>query len=330
MEKFLIATGKTIDLAIQAALDQLSMDRDSVSVEVLENAKSGFLGIGAQPAKVKVSYEVPDEEPKPALSSASRSKPRKEAAPAAQSADAPRVIAPAAPKQEPRVIAPAAPKQEPHVIAPAAPQQLRPERKPRQDRAPRPERRNDRPKQDRPAREPKPAAPVEPKEYTPAEPGSMEEKIETFIKGLLEHMGSDAVPHAMKTGDDSYLVDLVGADLGILIGRRGETLDAIQHLTNYAVNRGQNKRARINVDAENYRLKREEARQRLAVKVAGKVVRYRRNITLEPMNAYERHVIHAALQDHPDVTTFSTGTEPNRRIVVAYSRGKAVSADEAE
>ena len=176
MEKFLIATGKTIDLAIQAALDQLSMDRDSVSVEVLENAKSGFLGIGAQPAKVKVSYEVPDEEPKPALSSASRSKPRKEAAPAAQSADAPRVIAPAAPKQEPRV------------IAPAAPQQLRPERKPRQDRAPRPERRNDRPKQDRPAREPKPAAPVEPKEYTPAEPGSMEEKIETFVKGLLEHI----------------------------------------------------------------------------------------------------------------------------------------------
>lgn len=322
MEKFLIATGKTIDLAIQAALDQLSMDRDSVSVEVLENAKSGFLGIGAQPAKVKVSYEVPDEEPKPALSSASRSKPRKEAAPAAQSADAPRVIAPAAPKQEPRVIAPAAPKQEPHVIAPAAPQQLRPERKPRQDRAPRPERRNDRPKQDRPAREPKPAAPVEPKEYTPAEPGSMEEKIETFIKGLLEHMGSDAVPHAMKTGDDSYLVDLVGADLGILIGRRGETLDAIQHLTNYAVNRGQNKRARINVDAENYRTKREESLQRLAVKVAGKVVRYRRNITLEPMNAYERHVIHAALQDYPEVTTFSTGSEPHRRIVVAYAKEK--------
>ena len=319
MEKFLIATGKTIDLAIQAALDQLSMDRDSVSVEVLENAKSGFLGIGAQPAKVKVSYEVPDEEPKPALSSASRSKPKKEAAPAAQSENAPKVIAPAALRQE-----------QPRVIAPAAPSEPRPERKPRQDRAPRPERRNDRPKTDRPVREEKPSAPVVPKEYAPAEPGSMEEKIEQFVKGLLEHMGSDAVPHAMKTGDDSYLVDLVGADLGILIGRRGETLDAIQHLTNYAVNRGQNKRARINVDAENYRTKREEALQRLAVKVAGKVVRYRRNITLEPMNAYERHVIHAALQDHPDVTTFSTGTEPNRRIVVAYSRGRAVQADEAE
>jgi len=83
---------------------------------------------------------------------------------------------------------------------------------------------------------------------------------------------------------------------------------------------------RINVDAESYRLKREQALQRLAQKVAGKVTRYRRNITLEPMNAYERHVIHAALQDHPDVTTFSTGTEPNRRIVVAYSRYKSAEA----
>ena len=141
-------------------------------------------------------------------------------------------------------------------------------------------------------------------------------------------MGSDAVPHAMKTADESYSVDLVGENLGILIGRRGETLDAIQHLANYAVNRGQNKRVRINVDAENYRLKREESVQPLAQKVAGKVTKYRRNITLEPMNAYERHVIHAALQDYPDVTTYSTGTEPNRRIVVAYSRYKNTEFEE--
>ena len=141
-------------------------------------------------------------------------------------------------------------------------------------------------------------------------------------------MGSDAVPHAVKSEDESYMVDLVGDNLGILIGRRGETLDAIQHLTNYAVNRGQNKRVRINVDAENYRRKREESLQRLAQKVAGKVVKYRRNITLEPMNAYERHVIHAALQEYPDVTTYSTGTEPNRRIVVAYSRYKNTEFEE--
>ncbi len=158
----------------------------------------------------------------------------------------------------------------------------------------------------------------------------MEERIEQFVKGLLEHMGSDAVPHAVKTEEDTYQVDLVGENLGMLIGRRGDTLDAIQHLTNYTLNRNAAKRARISVDAENYRGKREESLQRLAAKVAGKVVKYRRNVTLEPMNSYERHVIHAALQDMPDVTTYSTGTEPNRRIVVAYNRYKNVSAGQEE
>jgi spoIIIJ-associated protein len=119
-------------------------------------------------------------------------------------------------------------------------------------------------------------------------------------------------------------VDLVGQHLGMLIGRRGDTLDAIQHITNYVVNRGASKRARVNVDAEGYREKREQSLERLAVKVAGKVVKYRRNMTLEPMNAYERHVIHATLQEYPDVTTYSTGTEPNRRVVVAYSKFKNV------
>ena len=294
MEKFITATGKTIDLAIEAALQQLKMDRDNVSVEVLENPKTGFLGIGASPAKIKVTYEAPDEEvkPAPALSSASRSKPKKQE-----------------PKQEPlkplNPINPA-PKAEQPKAVPAAPKA---------------ERRSEQPKKPRSEKKPAaPKAPVVEKEYVAAEPGSMEDRIETFIKGLLEHMGSNAVPHCWKAENDSYQVDLVGESLGMLIGRRGETLDAIQHLTNYTINRDSNKRTRINVDAENYRLKREESLQRLAQKVAGKVVKYRRNITLEPMNAYERHVIHATLQDVADVTTFSTGTEPNRRVVVSYSK----------
>ncbi len=278
MEKFITATGKTVDLAIEAALEELKMDRDDVSVEVLENPKSGFLGIGSTPARVKVTYEAPDEEvkPAPALSSASRSKPK---------------------KQQPR-------QQEP--LKPLNPAQPKAE-----------------PAQQKPKAEKKPAQPKEPvpeKEYAAAEPGSTEERIEIFIKGLLEHMGSDAVPHAWKSEAEGYQVDLVGANLGMLIGRRGETLDAIQHLTNYTINRGSNKRTRINVDAENYRLKREESLQRLAHKVAGKVVKYRRNITLEPMNAYERHVIHAALQDCSGISTFSTGTEPNRRVVVSCTK----------
>ena len=321
MEKFITATGKTIDLAIEAGLTQLSMDRDSVSVEILETPKSGFFGIGASPAKVKLTYEAPDEPaaPAPALSSASRSKPKKFVSEKpAEAANAPRVIAPAA-----------APMQRPtEQRANAKPTAEKPERqeKPRQPRENKP--RQEKNRQPKPQQPKKEAAPAEPKVYAPAEPGSTEERIEQFVKGLLEHMGSDAVPHAMKTADESYSVDLVGENLGILIGRRGETLDAIQHLANYAVNRGQNKRVRINVDAENYRLKREESLQRLAQKVAGKVTKYRRNITLEPMNAYERHVIHATLQDYPDVTTYSTGTEPNRRIVVAYSRYKNTEFEE--
>ena len=169
----------------------------------------------------------------------------------------------------------------------------------------------------KPEAQPKPA-----RTYAPAEPGSVEEKIEGFLKGLLEHMGSDAVPHAYKLDEESYRADLVGGDAGLLIGRRGDTLDAIQYLTGYAINRDREKRLRISVDAGDYRLKREESLRQLANKMAAKAVKYRRNFTLEPMNAYERHIIHAALQDYPEVTTFSTGTEPHRRIVVAYAKEK--------
>lgn len=251
MLKTLEKSGKTEEAAIAAALEELGLDRDDVSVEIVERAKSGFLGIGASPAVIRVQYEAPDEEPETVAE-----------APAA---------APTAQEQ------PAA--------APAAPA----------------------------------AAADEPESYA---------RIRAFVSGLLEHMGIQAEIEITARENGGVNVNLSGSNMGAVIGRRGETLDAIQHLANYAVNRGQNKRVRINVDAENYRLKREESLQRLAQKVAGKVTKYRRNITLEPMNAYERHVIHAALQDYPDVTTYSTGTEPNRRIVVAYSRYKNTEFEE--
>ena len=294
MEKTIITTGKTIDLAIEAALNQLGLDRDSVSVEVLAQAKSGFLGLGAQPAKVQVTYEVPDpapEAPKVALSSASRSKPK--AKPVAEKKEAPKQEAPKAPE---------APKAEPKKEAPKA--ERKPERKP----------------------EPRKEAPKAPKEskvektYAPAEAGSVEEKIEVFLKGLLEQMGSDAVPHAVKTDSNNYKVELTGSDLGYLIGRRGDTLDALQHLANYSVGRNVEGHIRITVDAEDYREKREDSLRRYARKKAQQVLKARRRTTLEPMNAYERHVIHAALQDMENITTHSTGTEPNRRVVIEYVR----------
>ena len=314
MEKTIVTTGKTIDLAIEAALTQLGLDRDSVSVLVLQQAKSGFLGFGAQPAKVQVSYEAPDpvpEAPKVALSSASRSKP-KAAAP---------VKKPEAPKAEtPRpenTKQPEATKAEQPAKAPAA----KPEKSKSAPKAPKTEKRPEGPKTPKEHREPKaPKAPAEPKVYAAAEPGSVEEKVEIFIKGLLEHMDSKAVPHCWKVEGSTYKVDLVGEDLGYLIGRRGDTLDAIQHLANYTINRGVEGHIRINVDAECYREKREDSLRRYARKKAQQVLKARRRTTLEPMNAYERHVIHAALQDMENITTHSTGVEPNRRVVIEYVR----------
>ena len=309
MEKTLVTSGKTIDLAIEAALAQLGLDRDSVSVQVLQQAKTGFLGFGAQPAKVQVTYEAPDEvpeAPKVALSSASR-KP-KAAAPAPKLAEpAPVKIEPAKPVEAPKAEAKAEEKKP--EVRPERPQQ------PRAPRAPQP------PKEPREPREPRePKAPAVPKEYAPAEPGSVEEKIEVFLKGLLEHMDSKAVPHCWKESGNAYQVDLVGDDLGYLIGRRGDTLDAIQHLCNYAVNREVEGHIRVSVDAESYRQKREESLRRYARKKAQQVLKARRRTTLEPMNAYERHVIHATLQDMENITTHSTGVEPNRCVVIEYVR----------
>ena len=307
MEKTIITSGKTIDLAIESALTQLGLDRDSVSVTVLQQAKSGFLGFGAQPAKVQVTYEVPDpvvekvpEKPKSALGSASRSKPK--AAPVKKAEEK----KPEAPKAEEK-------KPEPKPEKPKA--EKKPEPKPEKPKAPKA------PKQDKPKAEKKVEKKVEaPKEYTAPEAGSTEEKIETFIKGLLEHMDSKAVPHCWKADGNTYKVDLVGDDLGYLIGRRGDTLDAIQHLANYTVNRDVEGHIRINVDAESYREKREDSLRRYARKKAQQVLKARRRTTLEPMNAYERHVIHAALQDMDNITTHSTGVEPNRRVVIEYVR----------
>ena len=174
-----------------------------------------------------------------------------------------------------------------------------------------------------------PKAPEAPKAAeTPAAPAQElcqddnARRITEFLTGLLEHMVSPAQVKVTETEKGRYSVVLEGQKLGQLIGRRGETLDAIQQLTNYAVNSGREKRIRVHVDAENYRAKREQSLESLARKVAGKVTKYRRSVTLEPMNAYERHVIHAALQDVPGANTYSIGTEPNRRVVVSYDRDK--------
>ena len=291
MLKWIETTGRSEEDAIAAALFQLGLDRDDVSVEVIERAKSGFLGFGGNPAKVRVSYEVPGEEETPAAASQPAQAPVEEPAPAAE----PPKAAPA-PKAEPKE-APAAPQADQNRLQPGDEVLIG--------------------KEESPAPKGMDGQPL----ALAAADDAKAARIREFLDGLMEHLHVQAVPD-IYVSENGYKVILQGRGLGAIIGRRGETLDAIQQLTNYAVNHGQSKRVRIHIDAEGYRAKREESLQRLAVKVAGKVVKYRKNMTLEPMNAYERHVIHASLQDYPNVTTYSTGVEPNRRTVVAYAPGQ--------
>ena len=283
MIKFIDMTGKTEDEAIRRALEQLGLERDDVSVEILERAKSGFLGIGGSPATVRISYDDGQPEPKPEPV-----------------------------KPEPKSAAPKAEKK-PVYCAEVLQKEVRAREKQERE-AKRGERRAE-PKAEK--------APHEPVVLGEEIRDEKSEQIRTFLSGLLEHMDAKAEVKVYEVEKNRYKVILEGEKLGALIGRRGETLDAIQQLTNYSINRGgESKRARVQIDAENYREKREESLERLAQKVAGKVVKYRRNVTLEPMNAYERHVIHTALQDTQYITTFSIGTVPNRRVVVSYDRTK--------
>lgn len=149
--------------------------------------------------------------------------------------------------------------------------------------------------------------------------------VEEFLTTMLDKMGADAKIESKLTDEGNIAIELIGENMGMLIGRRGETLDAIQHIANLVANKGREEHVRVMVDTENYRAKRAETLESLAKKVAGQVLKYKRNKVLEPMNAYERHIIHAALQDVENVSTSSTGVEPNRRVVVNYTGSDAGS-----
>ena len=278
MRQFIDVTGKTEDEAISRALEQLKLDRDDVSVEILERAKAGFLGLGSCPAKVRVSYGE-DDAPAP---------------------------------EQPKVV------EKVREDKPKA-EKLKAD-KPRTEKRPveKNQRREEPVKKEAPKTEEAPFVPVDLGEEVGDDRA---QEIKKFLSGLLQQMEVTAEVKVYLPEKGRYKVILEGQGLGAIIGRRGETLDAIQQLTSYSVNRTGG-RVRVQLDAENYRAKREQSLERLANKVAAKVVKYRRSVTLEPMNAYERHVIHTALQEVSGITTYSTGVDPNRRVIVAFDREK--------
>lgn len=297
-------TGKTIEEAIENAYAMLGVDRDKIelSIEVIDRPKSGFLGIGSTPAKVRASYEVadePKEEPEYKIGR-TREPRRQERVEVIAEEDGPTAVL----------------YKEDMTDGETAEQQS----KPRRER----NRRSDRPRREHQD------VPSEPRaEHVERIPDVTDEEVElrknaavTFLEGLLQRMGVEVSTDAsINTENKSITISLSGEKVGSLIGRRGETLGAIQHITGYMANKGKDERVRVIVDAEGYREKREEALQGLARRTALKVVRLRHNITLEPMNAYERHIIHTALQDWRDVSTFSTGAEPRRAVVISYTPG---------
>ena len=275
MREFIDVTGKTEDEAISKALEQLGLDRDDVSVEILERAKSGFLGLGSCPAKVRVSY---GEEEEPVLP----------------------VTAPVTPEKKPEQ-----PKK------PAAEKQPAPEKKPERKS------RSEKTEKEEKAPTPKPAPVQDLGEEVDDEKS---QAIRKFLTGLLAQMENEATVKVYQPEKGRYKVILEGENLGALIGRRGETLDAVQYLTSLKVNRGQEGYTRVTIDTENYRAKREDTLVRLANRMANRAVKTGRKVSMEPMNPYERRIIHSALQANEAVDTHSEGEEPNRHVVITLRK----------
>ena len=143
--------------------------------------------------------------------------------------------------------------------------------------------------------------------------------VTDFLTNVTSKMGMDVTFETDYDDEDKKMnVEIKGEGLGLLIGRRGETLDALQYLTNIIINKNTDDYIKVTIDAENYRERREDALVTLANRTAAKAVKYRKNMVIEPKNPYERRIIHEALQDYDGVTTYSIGEEPNRKVVVAY------------
>ena len=316
-------TGKTVKEAINAGLAQLECNSADVDIQVLEMGTPGLFGLFGKPAKVKLTVKekaaaIDLDMPVFSLDQPSGKRKEKQQPKAEKKEDK-------QPKPEKKEEKKPEPKAEPAAeavetaeveTAEAADEQPKPEKK----------RRNRRKGDKKPAaennenteNEEAQSAPVEAEPFvaTPEEELTEETKsARAFLQGLTEKMGVPAQIEVSQSEEQLRMV-LSGENMSILIGRRGETLDALQYLTSLNVNRGREDYLRVSLDTENYRAKREEALRKLAIRMAGRCKKSGRRVALEPMNPYERRILHSALQADPDVTTHSEGEEPYRRVII--------------
>lgn len=325
------SSAKTVEEAISAGLEKLGVSISDVTVDVLDEGSKGLFGLfGSRLAKVRLTVKEQEEDPLAALTEEKHAPKKPE------------------PKPEPK-------KAEPK---PAAKEESKPARKPAQEKKPaekkpapkaemaaegdavkppKPPRQPKQPRQDKPKAEPKPEtekkplppkAPVKPIEKPvvtmlandQVDAESAAGKAQAFLKELTHLMGVEVDVAVGNDVEGNVFVQMTGDTLGILIGRRGETLDALQYLTSLKINRGQENYTRVTLDTENYRAKREDTLIRLANRMANRAVKTGRKVSLEPMNPYERRIIHSALQANEAVDTHSEGDEPNRHVVITLRK----------
>ena len=278
--------GVDVDTAVDLALKELKISREDAEIEVLEESSNGFLGIGSKLARVRVTAR--EEEP------ATSKK--------ASFDDLDAILAGL-----------------PENSAQKLPDEVRAdydkfEAEEREDARAREKARSkekSRKSKKKYSLSLEDTMLYEVKKLEPAE----NHPLETFLRDIATQMGID-LDFSVKANDELVFVEITGKDTGTIIGKRGSTLDAVQCLASYVVNKDSDKYIRVILDAENYRAKREKTLVNLANRLAGKVERSGRPTTLEPMNPYERKVIHCTLQNHPNVKTRSEGKDPYRKVII--------------
>ena len=307
-------TAKTVSDAITEASIQLETSSDNIEYTIIDEGSKGFFGIGSRKAMIearkkftdedlmqevfgekKEKAEKPKREPKKEMKKEQVPELKKEAAPEKKEAThKPEKRENREVKKEPR---------RPAAVKPTEKEAEKPQEKP-----------------ERPAEAAEEAVFAEPKQpRVPADPEEAKRRAVTFLTDMFRVMDMQIEVHA-SFEDDTLSVDLSGEEMGLLIGKRGQTLDSLQYLTSLVVNKGKASYVRVKLDTEDYRNRRKATLENLAKNIAFKVKKTRRPVFLEPMNPYERRIIHSALQNDPYVTTHSEGEEPNRKVVVTPRR----------
>lgn len=319
---FIRVTAKTVEDAITEASIELGTSSDNIEYRVIEKGSSGFFGIGGRKAVIEAKKKFTDEDLMKEVFGEEKKEPKKEAKKEFKKEIKKDRREEKKEEKDFRKDVKKEVRREPGKESkkPEKRAEKKPEKKPeiRPEKEVRPETKAEKEQVNQPAE----ALAKEEAVKTPRVPANPEEaakRAETFLRDVFKTMEMNVEVKSVFE-DDTLSLDLSGDDMGLLIGKRGQTLDSLQYLTSLVVNKGKASYVRVKLDTENYRERRKATLENLARNIAFKVKKTRRPVFLEPMNPYERRIIHSALQNDPYVTTHSEGDEPCRKVVVTLRK----------